>query len=275
MNVPQLCPQARDCQQSTTEQLVAGLRRRLVARLIDAGVKGLIFYVALASALFASLPEDDFFFLGDEVWIALLPATVACAFLLVSEPCAVALKGRTLGKRIAGIAVRSSDDPRQVPTFTQSVVRYLVPAVLGGVLILLAWAIVGPLGPGRSADGNLSLFEYILRNDSLSDDPDAVLWFGVWASFLGPFVGAPLGSAALILSRWTRGDARRGWHDRLAGTTVVQMRARGSHRPVLDLPGPERLGTRRKRFMEELRAGQLEQYETDRRDADVVTRSEP
>lgn len=106
------------------------------------------------------------------------------------------------------------------------------------------------------------MLEFVMRGSLEMSD-----YFGLWllsnAAFFGAIVGTPLGSAVLAAVKPPRDGEQRGWHDRLAGTTVMQSRTDGGSQPAVTLPPTAPLSARWKRFRDELRTGALRQYEAD------------
>ncbi len=131
---------------------------------------------------------------------------------------------QTLGKWIMGIAVvRSGSDQR--PGWRQAFVRAvaLLPSWFGFSAILLALTTVAGIAAIASMESGLDP----------PMEPRMATPAGEWIAGL-LLVAAVFGAFVLIVSLpslanlflVTRSPDRRGWHDRLAGTTVVEFPAR-------------------------------------------------
>ncbi|MDO8532621.1 MAG: RDD family protein [Dehalococcoidia bacterium] len=123
---------------------------------------------------------------------------------------------QTLGKRLMGIAVvrRGSD---QRPGWRQAFVRAvaLLPSWFGFYIILTAL---------MAAAGLAALGSHEPRTETPADKRIAELLL-VAAVFGAFFLIVSLPSLAILFLA-TRSPDRRGWHDRLAGTTVVESSPR-------------------------------------------------
>jgi uncharacterized RDD family membrane protein YckC len=127
---------------------LASIGRRAVARLTD----GLIFAVPI---FFLLLPFLDF---GDSEASFSVPWGVLVAMqavVAVYEVTMIAWRGQTVGKIAMGVRVVRVDDG-QVPSWTYSGIRALVPAGAGAVpgvgtilsLVVYLWAVVDPRRQG-------------------------------------------------------------------------------------------------------------------------------
>ena len=240
----------------TGSEFVGRFGRRLSARLIDVSLEGIFFIFFLSMAEFAIAPIGA----SEPLKGMLIVPYAAMTLLLIYEPLAIALTGRTLGKKIMGIGVRSRGNVGQVPTLQQSAVRWAIPAILGTALFLLIIVGIRQVLPQRG-DEATAVLEYAMGGSLRISD-----YIGLWllsnAAFFGVIVGTPFGFAVLAMTKPSPSNEQRAWHDCFAGTTVIQLRVGGGAQPAV-APPPTPLSSRWKRFRDELRSGALRQYEAD------------
>ena len=229
---------------------VPGLRRRRVARLVDALLLlpamlcyvGYVVYLAVFGFAYLLTLRPE------ELETSALTAVLGWAGLLVLvlyEPVMVTLWGATAGKLAAGIRVVSFEDGSRVPwgsSWARVATQTTAGTLVWGVGWLVAWrllpvaragATVGPRTAGvevvrwPGADP-VGLRRTLLRQSAsfvpLAVGTTALLW--PWLS--GADRGIEGWLAAVSLSVWALLHAsvlwdpqRRGWRDRLTGTAVV------------------------------------------------------
>ncbi len=177
----------------------AGAKRRAAARAIDAAVTVVLaFVVMMAAGMLAvavSLSVDGWSGDRDTFWLVLfmVPALVPVAG---SEVIAIARRGQTLGKKAMGLRVVVWDEDAAAPAggagglgAACSIERWAVPHGAGVLTGVVAGAATAPMIGG---------YGVLVGAD---------MWLVV--------------SAVICLS--ALGDPhRRGWHDKAAGTVVVE-----------------------------------------------------
>ena len=165
------------------------LERRLAARLIDIAILALpsFFALAIAAGVAISLAWDADLSVGEGLVVLLLAMSVTFLPIMLYEVALTARSGQTRGKDALSIMVVRHDDG-QLPTAAAAFIRWIVPAVA-----IVAGAVVVAMIPVPKPQG---LEDWVPVAGGL------VAWLLVYAS-----------------SMW---DADwRGWHDKAAGTVVV------------------------------------------------------
>ena len=177
----------------------AGLRRRAAARAIDAVVTVVLAFVVMMAAgvlaLVVSLSVDGWSGDRDTFWLVLFIG-LALIPVAVSEVTAIARRGQTLGKKTMGLRVVVWDEGAGAPVdgsggvgAGRSIERWAVPHGAGLLAGVVAGAASAPMIGG---------YGLLVGADT---------WLVV--------------SAVIYLS--ALGDPhRRGWHDKTAGTAVVE-----------------------------------------------------
>ena len=143
---------------------LAGMGRRLWARIIDFVLLGLVALIAII-ALFGLLADSERGFL-----VALfLGILMVLAIWILYEPMMIAAMGQTLGKKWAGVKVVRADDGA-APGWGKSFVRWLIPHVvllipiLGQVAMLLVY--ISPLfTPTRQGWHDMAASTAVLKSD--------------------------------------------------------------------------------------------------------------
>ena len=183
---------------------LASIGSRVAARALDTALKaiaaiGAVVIVALALWEWLiegfSLWGDSEPFPASGVW-ALIAAGVILVAIPIYEIAMVAVRGQTIGKRVANIKVvcLHSDSP---PGWGRAIGRWFLP-------VAAFW----------SAALFLSLLSTILQLASVGPPVGLVL------GRVTQLLAAGLWLAVRLSAIW--GPDRRGWHDRLAGTRVVK-----------------------------------------------------
>ena len=147
---------------------LAGMGRRLWARIIDFVLLGLVALIAII-ALFGLLADSERGFL-----VALfLGILMVLAIWILYEPMMIAAMGQTLGKKWAGVKVVRADDGA-VPGWGKSFVRWLIPSVvnlipiLGGIAALVIY--ISPLfTPTRQGWHDMAASTAVLKADQRAE----------------------------------------------------------------------------------------------------------
>ena len=178
--------------------LLAELSDRCFAKLVDLVlifVGAVIGILVMSFVIFSNFlsPEDGSYV---DVFLGFTPLLA----LLSHEVFLTALSGKTLGKMVAGIKVVRFNDG-QVPGVVRSFVRWTIPIIAGtaGTLIV---AFSTTTMESDTVGEQLSVREQLLLAGGL------LSWLLVYLSSL-----------------WDKN--RRGWHDKIAGTVVIEEPSTG------------------------------------------------
>lgn len=184
----------------------ASWRRRLAAGLMDLFLRAVALVVALG-LLYASLPpirlvhpQEPMCNIACESpmqWVTLTGAIMIFLSVLAYEPVMSAVCRRTIGRAIVGIGVVSHSNGQR-PLLSQTVVRWLVPVVVGCI-----GAVIGVICLNMSI-GISPLSGDIRRPTFLA-------------------LSILVAQIQMHLSSIWDSDGR-GWHDKAAGTIIIQTR---------------------------------------------------
>ena len=181
----------RVCLPGGTEAELATWFSRAVARAFDSALVAVMVLVAAAAGFLLGLSRD--FSGSSAAWFAGSFGAAAYVVAAASEVVGIARKGQTIGKSTVGIRVVCVDGGGV--SFGRSCLRWLVPAAV-------------------AAGGCIVVVTVFFPDEELSE-------FILGLVFYVPWLGLPTVWFLLVAAALHRGD-RRGWHDRAAGTIVVQ-----------------------------------------------------
>ena len=208
---------------------VAGLARRAIAHAVDTLCMLVVYALTLAAVLLVLalgivilasdtiLREDRgegsvFLLLLVALWVPSAWMAVYCYEVL-----STAKRGQTFGKRLMGICVVRHVDPDGIvvepPDHASSNLRWAIPHVAVSVAAVL---FVGVVHAADHAD--------------LTEQEFLLWWLGLWA------LAAVAWSVCYVSALF--GKDRRGWHDKAAGTIVVQATDEVLERLAAHVPSP-------------------------------------